>query len=75
MEGMVESGTGGEKRKGSASTPREVPSNFSAVVAPMSTSRISHFCIWGLRRYSARCTIDRLTDVLPGCVASRPVTG
>ena len=54
MEGMVESGTGGEKRKGSASTPREVPSNFSAVVAPMSTSRISHFCIWGLRRYSAR---------------------
>ena len=32
---MIETGMGGGKRTGSASTPYEVPSNFSAVVAPM----------------------------------------
>ena len=32
---MIETGMGGGKRNGSASTPYEVPSNFSAVVAPM----------------------------------------
>ena len=35
MEGMVEKVIGGRKRKGSTSVPRQVPSNFSAVVAPM----------------------------------------
>ena len=32
---MIETGMGGGKRNGSASTPYEVPSNFSAVVAPV----------------------------------------
>jgi len=41
MEGMVENGIGGGKRKGSTSVPREVPSNFSAVVAPMTASNNS----------------------------------
>jgi len=35
MEGMVKKVIGGRKRKGSTSVPRQVPSNFSAVVAPM----------------------------------------
>ena len=35
MKGMVETGSGGERRKGSASIPREIPSDFLAVVAPM----------------------------------------
>jgi len=39
---MVETGTGEEKRKGSASTPREVPSNFSPVVTPMAEVDCSH---------------------------------
>jgi len=35
-------GTGEEKEGGSASTPREVPSNFPAVVAPMLGRVIVH---------------------------------
>ena len=38
---MAETGMGGGKRNGSASIPREVPSNFSAVVAPMTVGRQS----------------------------------
>jgi len=40
------------KRKGSASTPREIPSNFSAVVVPM--------FIWSLA-FNVLCNVSALT--------------
>jgi len=40
MKGMVEAGMGEGKQKGLVSIPREVPSNFSAVVASMHTSAL-----------------------------------
>ena len=36
---MAETGMGRGKRKGSVSTPRDVPSNFSAVVVPVHAER------------------------------------
>ena len=42
---MAETGTGEEKRKGSASTPREVPSNFLPVVTPMAEVPTAPICL------------------------------
>jgi len=42
---MVETGTGEEKRKGSASTPCEVPSNFSPVVTPVAEVPTAPICL------------------------------